>query len=335
MKKFLFLVMAALILGSTITGCKVKSQADKINDSIAQLMGKMEGADLKAQFQNIPDLDEQLDKDQYLKGMMSVIKMDTTKSSKSYILGLQQGLRVYQELAQLEVQGINVDRRLFLNEFKKMLDDKKPIDINMTEMQTKLYDLQTKSLNIKAQENLAAGKKYIDELMKKDNGYKKTNSGIIYKIVEQGSGESFNDASVVDIKLLLKDMNGNVYQNISKPRSLPLAGMKQDPIFANLYDIVKGMKPGAKVIAVIPGDQSSSEMRGLSPNLTFVVEITTVGLSKNEERPAPSQYPGGRNAQSAPQPAPQPAAPQPAPKQDKQQQNLQSNKQANNQQTGK
>ncbi|MBR5639749.1 MAG: hypothetical protein IKW83_08295 [Muribaculaceae bacterium] len=318
MKQILSIILfAGLVLGTiSCKGSGASDSSDKsstesstakrsttaLEDSLADNLGNMAGIDLKAGLQQNPDMEMQLDIDEFLKGMTSVIEMDTTKSSQSYIMGLQQGLRVYQEIAQLEAQGINVDRKRYLNEFKKVIDSKDSINFEKVqqEMQTKqiqVQDMKTRALKIRGEENLAAGKKYIDELMKKDNGYQKDASGVIYKIVNQGNGESFNDASVVDTKMLLKDINGNVLENMSKPQPLPLAQMKQHPLFAKLYDIVKGMKPGAKVLAVIPGDLIPTEQMGISPNTTLLIEITTEGLHKAESKSSPAQQTNSGQAQ--------------------------------------
>lgn len=313
MKKFLFLVMAALLLGTTVTGCKGKSQADKTNDSIAEIMGKIEGTQMKSRFQQNPEMLEQLDKDQFLKGMMTVINMDTTKNSKSYLSGLQAGMQIYQQLAQLEAQGIKIDRKVFLNEFKKIVESKdslniEKMDAEMQNLQGQLNSMKDRAMKVIGQENLVAGKKYVEDLMKKDSGYKKDKSGVIYKIEEPGKGESFTDTTVVDTKMLCKDMNGVVLVNMGTPQPLPLAQIKSHPIFGKLYDLIKGMKPGAKLVAVIPGDQIPAEMMGLSPNMTLVCELTTVGVHKEEPRPAPQGYPG----RPAPAKGAQPAQPAPA-----------------------
>ena len=311
MKKFLFLVMAVMLLGTTVTGCKgKKSEADKINDSIAQMMGKMSGYDLKADLQeNSPQYDN-LDKDEFLKGMMTVINMDTTKRNQSYLAGIQAGMRIYQQLAQSEAQGIKIDRKLFLNEFKKIVESKDSLDMTkvekeMQDMQTKVTDMKDRVMKIKGQENLTAGKNYIDELMKKDNGYKKATSGVIYKMVEQGKGMAFNDTAVIDVKMSVKDLNNNVLINTGKAQPLPMAQMKGHPLFAKLFDLIKGMKPGSKMIAIIPGDLLQTEMMGLSPNMTLICEITTEGLHPEEPRPAPKANPG--------QPTPAPGQPKPQP----------------------
>ncbi len=305
MKKFLFLALAALLLGATVTSCKGKTQSDKATDSIAELMGKMEGTQLKMRFQENPAMEEQIDKAKFLEGMMTMINMDTTKNSRSYIEGLQAGMQLYQQLYQLETQGIAVDRKMFLNEFKKAVESKDSLDMAKAQtevqgMQAKVTEMKDRVMKVKGQENLAAGKKYVDELLKKNEGYKKANSGVVYKMVEAGKGEAFTDTTVVDAKMVLKDLNGTVLMNMGTPQPLPIAQLKMHPIFSKLYDLIKGMKPGAKVIAVIPGDQIPTEMIGISPNMTLVCELTTVGIHKEEPR-SPAQLPG------RPAPAPAPA----------------------------
>ena len=299
MKKiFSIILFAGLVLGTI--GCKgngSSSASDSsatdskgsdshsttaLEDSLSQTMGDMAGTDLKAGFQQNPDMEQQIDKDEFLKGMMAVIEMDTTKKSQSYMYGLQQGMRIYQELSQLEMQGVNVNRKLYINELKKAVESKDTLDLAkmQQDMQTKqnnANDMRERALKAKSEKNLAAGKKYVEELLKKDKDFKPATSGVYYKIENAGNGASFTDASVIDAKLLLKDINGNVLQNMSEPQPLPLAQIKQDPIFGKLYDIIKGMKPGAKATIVIPGDQIPEDM-GLAPNMTYIFEITTVGL---------------------------------------------------------
>ena len=54
MKKFLFVAVAVLLLGSTVTSCKGKTESNKLNDSIAELLGQFMGNNLKASFQFMP-----------------------------------------------------------------------------------------------------------------------------------------------------------------------------------------------------------------------------------------------------------------------------------------
>ena len=116
---------------------------------------------------------------------------------------------------------------------------------------------------------------------------------------------------VDDVKMSVKDINNNVLMNINKPQPLPMAQMKGHPLFAKLFDLIKGMKPGSKMIAVIPGDLLQTEMMGMSPNMTLICEVTTVGLHKEEPRPAPQAYPGRPRPGSGPKPAPAQPKPQP------------------------
>ena len=151
MKKFLFLVIAALLVGTTVTGCKGKSESNKLNDSIAEILGKMTGTQLKAQLQFNPNMANDLDKDQLMKGMIDVFNMDTTKNSQSYIQGLQWGMQFYHQLAQLEVQGVHVDRKLFINEFKKALEGKDTLKLETLEQEFQNTQMQIMGMIERAQ----------------------------------------------------------------------------------------------------------------------------------------------------------------------------------------
>ena len=139
MKKLLFWALATLVIGSAITSCKGKSQSDSINDSIATTMGKLTAAEIKASLHDDPEMSEKLlDRNQYIKGVMTIVNMDTTKEKQSYIRGLKKGMQVLEEIIELEEQGITVDRRVFLDNFKNIIYEKKKLDATPDEMKTKL-----------------------------------------------------------------------------------------------------------------------------------------------------------------------------------------------------
>lgn len=142
MKKFLFSVMAILLLGSFVTGCKGNSQSNATNDSIAKYMGKMQGTIIKEQFQQDKEMSKQFDQDQYIKGMMTVINMDSTKNNRSYVQGLEEGMKLYKELLELENQGISVNRSIYLKEFRAVIEDKDSLDLKKVEKE--IEDMRNK-----------------------------------------------------------------------------------------------------------------------------------------------------------------------------------------------
>jgi len=307
MKKFLSLALVAMLLG-TMASCKGKTESQKVNDSVAEMTGKMMGTNLKFSLQQNQQMAQQLNKDELIKGIMAVVNMDTTKNSQSYINGLQIGMQIYGQIAQLESQGISIDRRLVINELKKAFYDKTkaPLDINkiqeeMTLMTTEYQALINRALIIKGKENEAEGQKYMQEQMKKDKDFKQTKSGIAYKVIKEGSGENFKETDYVDVAYVGKHVNGKEFDN-SQGKAVPLPMQQLTPGFREMLTL---MKPGSKVIAIIPGKLAYGEdgdpRAGIGPNETLVFEITAQGVRQAQPMPANAQSYPGRPAQGQPQ----------------------------------
>lgn len=319
MKKFLSLAMVALLLG-TMTGCKGKTSGDaKLNDSLATEIGEMVGTGLKAQMSQMPNIDEQLDKEMFLKGLETAIKGDTTKRTSSYNQGFMTGMQIYQQmLAKYDMMGVKIDRRVLIEELRKHFMSKDSINITDPMFQQKMQTLQnnmmahdTRVTELKGKENIDEGKKYIAEQMKKDKGFIKTKSGVAYKILQPGNGANFTDTSMVELIYEGKRINGKVFDS-TKGEARPMNMMMTVPGFR---EVVKLMKPGAKAIAIIPGEQAyglDGSRGGFGPYETLIFEITTVKEApKPVQPPMPGMPAGQRPGNPAVKPAPkagQPAA---------------------------
>ena len=328
MKKFLSLALVAILLGATVTGCKGKSESNnKANDSIATILGDNYGEMLKSNMKQNPELAD-LDKEQFIKGIETIFKMDTTKTSKSFMMGLRLGTQLFAEIQQLEEMGVTIDRRLLMNEMKKAINSKDSIDMNnpqqmmaMQKMQNDLIRLIGKSLDEK-------GKQYIAEQLKNDKAFKKTKSGIAYKVVKAGSGDNITDGMVANVALVIKRINGKEINNTNgQAYPIPITTDQETSGFNGIVEVLKLMKPGSKVVAIIPGKLAFGEMgnmhSGIGPNETLVYEMTVVDAHKEEPKPevqeqqGPQSYPGRPdNAQpQAKQPQTQSQANQPSKKQ--------------------
>lgn len=167
-------------------------------------------------------------------------------------------------------------------------------------MQTQLMGLIERVGKAKGAENDKEGQKYIAEQMKKDKGFKKTASGIAYKVIKQGTGENFNDSATVDVVYVGRHVNGKEFDN-SKGKPVPFNLKMTVPGFR---EIISLMNPGSKVVAIIPGklaygDQGNPQ-GGIGPNETLEFEITAQGIHKED----PAQMPGRPMPAPAPAPAP-------------------------------
>ena len=310
MKKLFSIFMVALMV-ATITSCKNggaagNDAASKTEDSIATEFGKLIGQNLKMQMSQDPRAVEQIDKEELLRGIDMVLNADTTKRGKSFINGIAVAMQmIYPGIAQMEGQGLNIDRKALINELKKSFKSNDSVDINQLQtMQMNLQGMTQRATAAKGAKNDKEGKKYLEEQMKKDKGFKKTASGIAYKVLKQGAGENFNDSATVDVTYVGKHIDGKEFDN-SQGKPVPFNLKMTVPGFR---EIISNMKPGEKVIAIIPGalayGEQGNPQGGIGPNETLVFEITAEGLHKEEPAAA---MPGRPMPAPAPAPAPKPA----------------------------
>lgn len=305
MKKLFSIMMVALMVGAFTScnngGASKGNAASKTEDSIATEFGKLIGQNLKMQLTQDPRAEKEIDKDELLRGIEMVLNTDTTKRGKSFMNGLAVALQmIYPSIAQMEGQGLNIDRKALINELKKNFKSTDSLSMEKLQaMQANLQGMMQRATQAKAAQNGKDGKKYLDEQMKKDKGFKKTASGIAYKVVKPGKGANFNDSATVDVTYVGKHIDGKEFDN-SQGKPVPFNLKMTVPGFREILTL---MNEGAKVIAIIPGELAYGEQGnpqgGIGPNETLVFEMTAVGLHK--EDPAPMQ---GR---PMPAPAPRPA----------------------------
>ena len=304
MKKLFSLIMVALLVGA-FTSCKngaTTDAASKTEDSIATEFGKLIGENLKMQMSQDPRAVNEIDKNELIKGIEMVLNADTTKRGKSFMNGLAVALQmIYPGIAQMEGQGLNIDRRALISEFKKNFLSKDSVKLeDLQLMQGNLQGMMQRAAKAKGEKNDKEGKKFLEEQMKKDKGFKKTASGIAYKVIKQGKGENFNDSATVDVAYVGKHIDGKEFDN-SQGKPVPFNLKMTVPGFREILTL---MNEGAKVIAIIPGSLAYGEQGnpqgGIGPNETLQFEITAVGVHKDE----PQAMPG--RPMPTPAPAPKP-----------------------------
>ena len=127
--------------------------------------------------------------------------------------------------------------------------------------------------------NKQDGEKYIATLLKNDTAYVKTESGLCYKIIEEGEGDNFKATDTVDVIYVGKHIDGSQFDSSNGD----IVPFPLQNVVAGFREVIMLMKPGAKAIAVIPshlgyGVQGQGP---IGPNETLVFELTTVELHKN------------------------------------------------------
>jgi len=128
--------------------------------------------------------------------------------------------------------------------------------------------------------NQQAGEKYIADQIKNDKSFIRTESGLCYKILNEGEGENFKETDLIDVIYVGKHINGNIFDS-SNDSPVPLSMQGVVPGFKEILSL---MKPGAKAIAIIPGNLAYGENAPndeIGPNETLVFEINTVGIHQD------------------------------------------------------
>lgn len=290
MKKVFIAIGACAMLLTSACGKATGNEADRAaNDSISDLFGVVVGGQFAQEISRMPEMD----KDAFLRGISTAVLADT--SDVSYLQGLAQGSRLAQQFQYFyKEMGVDIDRDLFLKQFKKaILADSVSGDVMM--QQTALNQLMEKAQK-RAEErkeaelnnapeavaNRKAGEAYIDSIRKADPSIQVTPSGLAYKVINAGEGDNIseNDMASVIYKGSLTD--GTVFDD-SKGEARKFSPRRVVPGFGEGLQM---MKKGAKYVLYIPGDLAygvkGMPQAGIGPNQTLVfdVEIADIDAKK-------------------------------------------------------
>lgn len=195
------------------------------------------------------------------------------------------GMQVLQMQMQLkQQQKIDFNKTAFVEAFKKAFMSDSLKDPQMIQMQLMpMMERASREAKLNdpiAKKNKADGQAYVEKMVKE--GYTKTASGLVYKMINEGTGETFNADQSIDIKYEGKLIDGKVFDATQGEETRSMAPGQVVPGFREALML---MKPGAKMIAVIPGDLAyGAEGRGdiIGPNATLVFTIETVGVHTAE-----------------------------------------------------
>lgn len=293
MKKLLLTFGAAALLAGSLASCgnganAVSAEDKATNDSVASLFGMVVGSQFAENLQRSPELDREA----FLRGVSTAMLADT--ADQGYLMGLQQGTRIAQQLQYFYQEfGIDTDRDLFMKEFKRAI-------LSDTIANTMLQQAELNTLIEKAQQRAQqrreealnnspeaiagreAGKAFIDSLKAADPTIKTTDTGLSYKVISEGEGQAISDDDMVSVIYKGQLIDGTVFDN-SNGEARNFSPRRVVPGFG---EGLKMMKKGAKYVLYIPGDLAygvnGQPAAGIGPNATLVfdVEIADVNARK-------------------------------------------------------
>jgi FKBP-type peptidyl-prolyl cis-trans isomerase FklB len=225
-------------------------------------------------------------------------KLNSEQDKVSYMIGHQIG-------SNFKRDGLEVDINMLTTGMKEALAGTKS-PLSPEESQKLMQDLQ-KKLQAKAEEkqkvegekNLKAGKDFLDANKKKD-GVKVLPSGLQYKVIAEGKGDSPKATDMVKTNYKGTLIDGTEFDSSYKrgqPATFPVNG-----VIKGWTEALQLMKPGSKWALYVPpelayGERGAGELIG--PNSTLVFEVELLGV----EKPADNKDP---HAAAAPEAKPAP-----------------------------
>ena len=206
-------------------------------------------------------------------------ELKTDKEKASYAVGQQIGKSIRD-------QGIELDAATLSMSIEEAIAGKAS-RFTPEEMQatlTKLQETMQKAMVEKASKNKEAGDKFLAE-NKKKSGIKTTTSGLQYKVISEGKGESPKEDAQVKVHYKGTLLDGTEFDSSYKrnePAVFPVTG-----VIPGWTEALKMMKTGAKWELAIPSDLAYGPRGrpGIPPNSVLQFTVELVEIMKEQKKP--------------------------------------------------
>ncbi len=209
----------------------------------------------------------------------SELKLDTSKNRISYTIGVNIG-------QDFKSQNMDVDPDLLLMGLKDTLSGKE-LQLTEEEMVQEIQNFQQEmqakmaaEMEEKAAENKASGEAFLAENAKQE-GVVVTESGLQYKIIEPGQGDSPGPADVATVHYRGTLIDGTQFDSSydrGQPASFPVGG-----VIAGWSEALQLMKPGAKWQLSIPAELAYGERgagQDIGPNSTLLFDVELISVEQ-------------------------------------------------------
>lgn len=208
------------------------------------------------------------------------------KTKRSYCVGLDIGQNLKDGMFDLEIeQVLEGIRDAYGNKERKITEEE--LISTLTAYQQELQQKHMEEQKKLADENLAAGKAFLEANAKKE-GIVVTASGLQYKVIEPGTGTTPAATDKVKVHYRGTLIDGKEFDS-SMSRGEPVT-FAVNQVIPGWTEAIQLMKEGAKYQVFIPSDLAYGA-RGagpdIGPNSTLIFEIELIKV--NPEEPVPQQ----------------------------------------------
>lgn len=209
------------------------------------------------------------------------MNLDDEKVKLSYSVGYQVG-------SDFVRQGKDIDPDVLLQGVLDAMSDNEPImshkemRIVLTDLQRDIVAAQEKRMLERAENMLAAGKRFLAENAKKE-GVKTLPSGLQYKIMEEGTGRTPSETDSVTVHYKGTLIDGTLFDSSyrrKKPATFPVNGVIDGWTEALLL-----MKEGAHWKLFIPPELAYGDKRtgSIEPNSTLIFDVELISVQSGEK----------------------------------------------------
>lgn len=220
------------------------------------------------------------------------LKLTTDDEAKllktiSYMQGFGMGQQIYQQFNQ---QGVELDEEVFFAALREGMTGKEPT-MSEEEMKDAMAAIQKflgEKYAAKAKEQAAKNKEEGTTFLasnKRKEGVKTLPSGLQYKVIKSGKGETPKKTDTVQVHYKGTFINGKEFDSSYKNGA---------PITFPITNLVKGMSEGLLLMKVgdkwqlfIPSNLAYGEQgnRVIPPNATLLFEVELLGIEKGAKAP--------------------------------------------------
>ncbi|TWT74485.1 Peptidyl-prolyl cis-trans isomerase Mip precursor [Posidoniimonas polymericola] len=201
----------------------------------------------------------------------------TFEQNVSYVIGLYMGRDLMQKQVPVDPKSLIAGIQDALSKAKPRMTDEQARDV-MTQFEQLMNEKAQAQMANEATQNKEEGAAFLTENGKKD-GVKTTDSGLQYRVLEEGEGASPTASSTVSCHYEGTLIDGTVFDSSYKrgePAQFPVNG-----VISGWTEMLQMMKEGGKVEVFIPsnlayGDRGAPPVIGPGATLVFKIELLKV-----------------------------------------------------------
>ncbi|HGM5491933.1 TPA: FKBP-type peptidyl-prolyl cis-trans isomerase [Serratia fonticola] len=204
-------------------------------------------------------------------------KFKNDDEQAAYALGASLGRYMENSLKEQEKLGIKLDKDQLIAGVQDAFANQSKLNDSDIEKTLQGFEARVKAsaqakMEQDAKENEAKGAKYA-ETFAKEKGAKKTESGLLYKVEKEGTGEAPKDSDTVVVNYKGTLTDGTVFDN-SYDRGEPLS-FRLDGVIPGWTEGLKHIKKGGKIKLVIPPALAYGKngVPGIPANSTLVFDV--------------------------------------------------------------